>query len=290
MRYTLRHLQVFLVVAKEQSISKAAKQLLLSQSATSAAIQEFESRYAMQLFDRVGKRLRLNIFGESIRVKAQALMSHAQEFDLALLGQEELGHLRIGASLTIGNYLAVKYLPEYRRQYPDARIEMAVASTPEIIKMVLDFRLDIGLIEAEVHHEDLILTPWCEDNMVAFCCPDHPLAQKKSLSERDVLSASWVLRESGSGHRQTFDRSMQGLLADLHIALELTNNEAIKNTVKSGLGVGCLSEIAIADEVAQGSLVSLSIKNRPMNRRFYFAFHKQTVVSKSAQNWMDICL
>lgn len=289
MKYTIRHLQVFLAVAKEQSISKAAIALSLSQSATSAALQEFENRYDIQLFDRAGKRLHLNSFGESIRVKAEAVMAHLLGFEEELKGQEEFGHLRVGASLTIGNYLAVKHLASYMQIHPEAKVEMEVSSTPEVVAKVLNFHLDIGLIEAELHHDDLRLQPWREDKMVAFCRPDHPLADKPQLSNKDLLSASWILRESDSGHRQTFDRSMQGLLPDLHIVLELTHNEAIKNAVKAGLGVGCLSEIAVADEIQQGSLVPLSIKGRPMNRRFYFVTHKKTAINRAAQSWMEIC-
>lgn len=289
MRYTLRHLQVFLAVAKEQSISKAARALSLSQSATSASIQELESRYNIQLFDRTAKRLRLNQFGESMRIKAQSLMSHAQEFDLELSGQDQQINLKVGASLTIGNYLAAKYLAVYINQFPAAKIELQVGSTPDVISKMLNFELDVGLIEAELHHEDLTLVPWREDKMVSFCRPDHPLAAKALLSNKDLLSAAWILRESGSGHRQTFDRSMQGLLPDLNVKLELSNNEAIKNSVKSGLGVGCLSEIAIADEIEQGTLVPLKINNRPMNRKFYFVYHSKIDVTQSAVEWIKVC-
>ncbi len=289
MRYTLRHLEVFLAVARDESISRAAKRLSLSQSATSAALQEFEGRYNQQLFDRTAKRLRLNPQGETIRIKAEALMAQLQAFDLELKGQQEPGHLRIGASLTIGNYLAVKHLATYMQRFPQAKVEMEVGSTPEVLAKVLNFELDIGLVEAELHHDELWLQPWREDRMVAFCRPDHPLAEKPYLTGKDVLSAAWILRESDSGHRQTFDRSMQGLLPDLNIVLELTHNEAIKNAVKAGLGVGCLSEIAIAEEVQQGSLVLLEIKGRPMNRQFYFVRHKHAAPSRAAENWMDIC-
>jgi DNA-binding transcriptional LysR family regulator len=289
MRFTIRHLQVFLAVAREESISRAAEALSLSQSATSAAMQEFENRYDIQLFDRAGKRLRLNSFGDSIRVKAEAVMGHLIEFDEELRGQQEFGHLRVGASFTIGNYLAVKHLAIYLQEHPDARVNMAVSSTPEVVAKVLNFDLDIGVIEAELHHNDLQLEPWREDRMIAFCRPDHPLAGKAELTDQNILSAGWILRESDSGHRQTFDRSMHGLLPDLDIVLELTHNEAIKNAVKAGLGVGCLSEIAVADEIQQGQLVPLAINHRPMNRKFYFVTHKKAAISRAAQSWMEIC-
>lgn len=289
MRYTLRHLEVFLAVAREESISKAAAALCLSQSATSSALQEFESRYDAQLFDRVGKRLRLNSFGKSIRTRAEALMAHAEEFDRELRRQEDYGHLRVGASLTIGNYLAVKYLAAYLQQHPQAQVEMNVGSTPDVVQQVLSFQVDVGLIEAEIHHPELDLQPWRDDSMLVFCSPDHELAGKQALTDKDLLAARWILREADSGHRQTFDRSMQGLLSELDIALELTHNEAIKNAVKAGLGVGCLSQVAVADEVAQGSLVALTVPGRDMHRHFYFVSHRNAPPSQAVDWWMALC-
>ncbi|MYM65148.1 LysR substrate-binding domain-containing protein [Pseudomaricurvus sp. HS19] len=290
MKYTLRHLQVFLTVARHQSISKAAAELAMSQSATSAALQELENRYEVQLFDRSGKRLHLNPRGEALRVQAEALMNHAREFEQELLGQQDVGSLRLGASLTIGNYLTVKQLALYLEHYPAADVALTVGSTPEVVSKMLNLELDLGLIEAEIHHEDLLLTPWRKDRMMVFCHPSHPLASRRQLSRKDALNASWILREPDSGHRQTFDRSMQGLLPDLNIVLELTHNEAIKNAVKAGLGLGCLSEIAIADEIEQGTLTALEIQGRPMDRMFYFVTHRKMAVSNAAQRWMEMCL
>ena len=289
MRYTLRHLEVFLAVARDQSISKASKALCMSQSATSSALQEFESRYSVQLFDRVGKRLRLNSFGKNIRSRAEALMQHAEDFDRELRQQEEHGHLKVGASFTIGNYLAVKHLATYLQQHSQAQVEMKVGSTPEVVQDVLDYKVDLGLIEAEIHHAELDLQPWREDQMLIFCSPQHPLATREVLQDADLLAAHWIFRDSDSGHRQTFDRAMQGLLPDLQISLELTHNEAIKNAVKAGLGVGCLSSVALVDELRQGLLVALPAASRPMHRHFYFVKHRNATPSQAVDWWIDLC-
>jgi DNA-binding transcriptional LysR family regulator len=243
----------------------------------------------MQLFDRSPKRLQLNSFGRAIRSEAEALMAHALEFDQTLKQQPDMKYLRVGASYTIGNYLAMNYLAAYRAQQPDSKVEISVGSTPEIIAKVLNFEVGIGLVEAEVNHPDLQLKPWREDRMCLFCNPDHPLASKKRLSDKDLLNCDWVLREEKSGHRQTFDRAMHGLLSSLNITLELGHNEAIKNAVKAGLGVGCLSELAVAEEIEHGILVPLAIQHRDMNRYFYFVRHKQAPPNKAVDQWMTLC-
>jgi DNA-binding transcriptional LysR family regulator len=288
MKYTLRHLQVFLAVAKDESISRAAEALSMSQSATSAALQEFENRYDMRLFDRSAKRLQLNSYGRELRSKAEGLMAHAQAFDRELLNKPDLQHLNVGASYTIGNYLAMKYLAAYLEEQPQSKVDIAVGNTPQIVSKVLNFEVDIGLIEAEVNHSALDIQPWQEDRMCLFCLPDHPLAKKKTLSDKDLLGCQWILREAKSGHRQTFDRAMQGLLPDLKITLELGHNDAIKNAVKAGLGVGCLSELAVAEEIEHGLLVPLHSK-RSMIRNFYFVRHKQASHNQAVEQWLSLC-
>lgn len=295
MKFTLRQLDVFLHVAKEQSISKAAQALSMSQSATSAAIQELENRYDIQLFERSAKRLRLNPLGKAMRAKAEVLVAHAQSFENELLQHEDHGEVRVGASLTIGNYLAFDYVAKYLQAHPNTKVNIDVGNTPETVNKVLNFEVDIGLIEAELHHEELCSELWLADKMIAFCSPTYsladatPLASKTHLTDKDLLNCEWILREPDSGHRQTFDRAMQGLLPKLKIRAELRQNEAIKNAVKSGLGVGCLSEIALQDEISAGVIVPLLIPKRKMNRHFYIVRRIDAPASKAVDRWLKTC-
>ncbi|MBR9805562.1 LysR family transcriptional regulator, partial [bacterium] len=117
MRYTLRQIEVFLATARYANISRAAESLAMSQSAASGALNELESRYDAPLFDRVGKRLQLNALGEALRPQAEALMAQAAELDAFLQQDSVIGKLRLGATLTIGNYLAVSMLAEFMQRY-----------------------------------------------------------------------------------------------------------------------------------------------------------------------------
>src|SRR3954468_894106 len=106
MRYTLRQLEVFLAVARVDSVSRAATPLAMSQSAASASLADLERQFDVRLFDRIGKRLQLGALGRSLRPRAEALLESARHLEQALGGQADVGRLRIGATLTIGNYLA----------------------------------------------------------------------------------------------------------------------------------------------------------------------------------------
>lgn len=289
MHYTLRQLQVFLAVAHFENVTRAAEYLSMSQSACSGALRDLERQYNVQLFDRVGKRLQANELGRLLRPKAEALLERAQDFEQDLMKHKEVGQLKIGATLTIGNYLAVGLITHFMQDAPDARVSLNVANTSVITRELLNFDIDLGLIEGELYHPDLDVVPWRDDELMCFCSPEHPLAKRKQLTNEDILQATWILREQGSGTRQTFDRAMHGLLPDLHVLLELQHTEAIKRAVAANLGISCLSRISLQDAFSRGALVPLPTPHRDLSRMFYLVLHKEKYRSPGIERWMRIC-
>jgi DNA-binding transcriptional LysR family regulator len=289
MRYSLRQLEVFLATAREENITRAASGLAMSQSAASGSLKELEAQFAVQLFDRIGKRLQLSELGKQLRPQAESLLAQARAFEQALVGAHVLGRLHIGATMTIGNYLAVAMIAEFRQRFPEADINLSVANTAAIAERVASFELDMGLIEGELNHPDLETTQWRRDELVVFAAPDHPLAHRRSLTDADLLSQQWIVRESGSGTRQAFDRAMHGILADLSISMELQHTEAIKRAVEAGLGLGCLSRISLVDAFRRGSLVPLNVPERDFSRELYLITHRKKYHGAALQHWLDLC-
>ncbi len=275
MRYTLRQLEVFLAVAHHESVSRAAEDLAMSQSAVSGALADLERQFEIQLFERLGKRVQLSGLGRSLRPRAQALLEQATELETGFRNQSAVGLVRVGATLSIGNYLMVPEIARFMRENPGARVTLDVANTAEIARKVLEFEIDIGLIEGELHEPELEVTRWRPDELVVFCAPNHPFAKKRALSDADLISASWIVRESGSGTRQAFDRAMHGILAELQIVLELQHTEAIKSAVEAGLGVGCVSRIALEEAFQYQTLVPCRVPQRDFHRSFYLVLRKQ---------------
>lgn len=290
MKYTLRQLEVFLAVARHENVSRAAEQLHMSQSAASASLLSLEQTYKVQLFDRIGNKLALNANGNTVRKEAEKLLAHCENFEQLLSDHEDLGHLKVGASFTIGNHLATRYLAGYLNNHPGADVQLEIANTPDVVALVLNYEVDIGMIENAVQHRDLELIPWKEDELVVFCAADHPLAGKGTLSSRDIREARWILREPDSGARHTFERSLAGLLPEINIHLEFKHNEAIKNAVESGLGIGCLSRIVLGKNFRNGDLVPLKLPRRgSMRRTFYFALPRNRATRPAVKAWMGVC-
>ncbi len=289
MKFTLRQLEVFLATARHENVTKAAEQLAMSQSAASGALKELEHQFDLKLFDRVGKRLQLNEDGARLRVRAEALLAQAKEVESAFVNHNELGALRVGATLTIGNYLAVELIHQYLLDHPEAKVDLEVANTASIVQEILNFDIDLGLVGGEFTHSELDIFPWREDNMVCFSAPSHPLVGKQGVGLEELTQCDWILRESGSGTRQAFERAMGHHLTELHVSLELQHTEAITRAVQNGLGVSCLSEIALHDAFKRGDLVPLDTPSLDFARQFYFVIHKHKYRSVGLRAWMSMC-
>jgi len=289
MRYTLRQLEVFLAVARHENVSRAAEELAMSQSAASGALKELEQQFDVQLFDRLGKRLQVSELGRQLRPQAESLLLQAQAMERALAGGEAAGSLRLGATLTIGNYLAVTLIAAFRQRYPEAEVSLEVANTETIARKVNDFELDVGMVEGELNNPHLETIHWRDDELQVFAAPEHPLARARSVSDQQLLAQQWIIREQGSGTRQTFDRAMHGLLSDLDVRMELQHTEAIKRAVEAGLGVGCLSKISLVEAFARGSLVPLNVPHRDFKRQLNLILRRNRFHSAATRYWLELC-
>ncbi|MDR2220446.1 MAG: LysR family transcriptional regulator [Methylobacillus sp.] len=289
MNFTLRQLEVFVAIAKSGNVSRAADAISLSQSATSTALGEFERQFGVQMFDRVGKSLRLNGIGQQLLPRAVDLLDRANEVEELLEGRAGFGSLNIGATLTIGNYLTTLIVAKFLQRHPQSQVQLAVHNTATIVSRIARYELDLGLIEGDCNHPDLDVQPWIADELVVFCAPDHPLAGMKRVPLKRLLAEQWILREKGSGTRETFDRAMHNHHAQLQIRLELEHTEAIKRAVESGLGLGCISRLALKDAFRRGSLVPLNTPDLDLNRNFYFLRHKQKYQTAGMREFLALC-
>ncbi len=289
MKFTLRQLQVFLATAHHENISQAAQSLNMSQSAASESLKTLESHFNMRFFERHGKTLKLNEMGRQFWPRVESLLVQAETLEKEFISQPSIGTLKVGATLTIGNYLLVPLIAEYMSKFGESKVELHVHNTTKIVEDIVNFELDVGLIEGEINHPQLLITPWREDELIPFCSASHPLAKKSQLSDQDLMQAEWIMRESGSGTRQTFERAMHGLMPKLNIALELEHTEAIKRAVSTGFGISCLSKVCLEDAFDRGELVPLNVPDRNFRRDFYVIMQKQKYLSKPIMQWLKLC-
>ncbi|GKW50531.1 LysR family transcriptional regulator [Halomonas sp. NCCP-2165] len=289
MRYTLRQLEVFVAVAQHESVSRAARVLALSQSAASTALAELERQFDCQLLDRIGKRLKLNALGFQLLPKAVALLDRAEEIEELLRGQHGVGSLDVGATLTIGNYLATLLIGDFMQRHPGSRVRLSVRNTQSIIERIVQHELDLGLIEGDCQHEDLVMQSWVEDELVVFCGPEHPLAGGEAVPLERLMREAWIMREPGSGTRLTLEHAARHRRGRFNTLLELEHTEGIKRAVESGLGIGCVSRLALRDAFRRGSLVPITTPELDLRRQFAFIWHRHKYLTTGMREFLKLC-
>lgn len=288
LRLTLRQLEVFVATARTGSTRAAADQVARSQSAASTALAELEAVLGVQLFDRVGRRLVLNESGNALWAHAAAIVERAAEAQ-ALFSAAHAAPLRLASSFTIGEYLLPPLISEWKAAHAQGQLTLAIANTSDVLQAVASFDVDLGFIEGARTGPEFIVRRWLSDELVVVAAPDHPLASRR-VTLRQLETATWIVRELGSGTREASDRWLSAELGRIEIALELGSNEAVKRAVASGLGVGCLSRHAVAHALREGWLVELKTPLPAMRRSLTIVMHRAKQLGSAAQSFLHHCL
>ena len=292
MRLTLRQLQIFVAVAHSGSTTAAAGRIALSQSATSAALNELESLLGGKLFDRVGRRLVLNEHGRSMLPQARGLLESARglEAEFGAAGASSAPRLQIAASTTIGNYVLPAVLASYRRKHRAARFGMRIGNTRQVVQAVASFDVDLGFIEGPTTEPQIAVIPWLPDELVIACSPRDALARKRGRVSLDALrEANWLLREPGSGTREVVEGLLLPHLHRLKTDFDLESAPAIMEAAAEGMGVTCLSRHAVRDMVALKKLVVLDTALPKMRRAFYIIHHERRFLSPTLERFIAHC-
>ncbi len=259
MPITLRQLEIFEGVATSEHVTKTSERLLISQSAVSMAIAELENITGGPLFERRGKRLVLNDRGRLLLPEAREILGRVRTIERVMneATKEPAGVLRVGASTTIGNYILPSLAGEFARLYPRARAQLIVGNTQQMETAVENGELDLGLIEGPCHLASLTSTFWREDELFVIAGHNHPWSRERKASVEMLATAPWIIREKGSGTREVFESAMASQGIGITVSLELGHTEAIKKAVEAGLGVGCLSRMAVQRELDNGWLINI---------------------------------
>jgi len=269
MAITLRKLEIFVKVTEAGHITRAGEALSLSQSAVSMAIAELEAIAGGPLFKREGRKILLNERGRMLLPEAREVLARAQNIENLLQesATELIGVLHVGASTSIGNYLLPSLIAEFSDRYPRVRVQLVFGNTEQIEKDVERGQLDLGLVEGPCHSQALTTLPWRGDELVVIAGREHPWAKKAKISAAMLAEGDWIMREKGSGTREVFEAAMASQVSAFNTLLELGHTEAIKKAVEAGLGVSCLSRLAVQRELDHGWLTAMATPlrlNRPL--------------------------
>lgn len=290
MRMTLRQLAVFVAVAQEGTVTKASDAVKLTQSAASMALADLEDGLGAPLFDRLGKRLQLNDLGRFLLPQALEILGRCETFEQIAKGELQSIDLRLGATLTISDYLMPDLMAGFLQKQPQAHLQLQVGNTRQIIEAVNQFQLDLALIEGSCHLPQLQSIHWHDDELAVCCSPSHPLAQlNRPLTPQDFNDVEWILREEGSGTREVFDLAILKNLSNANIRLTLGHNEAILKIISGGLGLSCISKLALRPMLNSGQLVILDTPFWELKRPLYMLVHRHKYQGPGLKAFMKFC-
>jgi DNA-binding transcriptional LysR family regulator len=288
LRLTLRQLEVFAALAHTGSTRAAADRVARSQSAASTALAALETALGAPLFDRTGRRLVVNESGRALLPLTISLLEQAAELQ-SLFTRHPPAPLRMASSFTIGEYLLPALIARWKQADPQASARLVIGNTREVIDAVVRFDVDIGFIEGRQRHPDVVTRRWLADELVIFAAPQHALAGRKA-SLTELSAASWILREPGSGTREASERWLLERLHPLRIELELGSSEAVKRVVAAGVGLGCLSRRAVAEALAEGTLIEVQTRLPRAERALSIVVHRERRPGRTAEAFIASCL
>ncbi len=264
----LHHLAIFATVAATGSLTASARKLHVSQPALSRELKAFEQRLGVMLFERHAKGMRLTQAGEVLNRYAVRLFELERTAEAAM--QEIAGALRgrltLGASNTIGTYVLPPLLATFRRQRPHVEISLFVGNTEQVSQGVDDMRFMLGFIEGPLHLQGLRSTVFQHDEIMPVAAPDHPLFARKALKPEDLSGEPLLMREHGSGTRELIAAALQRQNITPGETMEFGNTEALKRAAVHGGGIAWLPRICMLNELADGSLRTLLVRELTITR------------------------
>lgn len=288
----LWQLSIFIKVIELKSFSKAGRAVHLSQPTISSHIKDLEDYIGCRLIDRLGKEAVPTKAGELLFSYARRIVSLKEEAEAAMAEFQGAvkGTLRTGGSTIPGGYILPRIIGGFIKKYPDARISLNIASSDEIISRILSGDYELAVVGAETADKKIWQKKIIEDEMCLVVPPDHRWAGGNPVSADDLLSEPFIMRETGSGTMKSFLSIMEekGFSRDdFNITAEIGSTEAVREAVKSGLGVSIISRLAVAGEIASGTLSAVGIEGIRLSRSFYLTGHTERSASPVCRAFTD---
>ncbi len=278
---TLQQLEALIRLVEERSFSRAAKRMHLTQPSLTKHIRNVEEALDAKVVNRSSRSLTLTPEGKVLYDYARRIVRLRDEAreSVLRLRDAETGEIRMAASTIPATYILPRAIGGFRERYPGIRATVRTADSSDVIEMVLENGAELGFIGKKPPAGKLVAEALWKDRVVLAVPADHPWAKRRSVHLREVAREPFVIREKGSGTRETVEGCLREAggpgLVRLNVAAELGSSEAVKEAILAGLGVSVISAHAIRRELKSGLLTALSIDECRVERSFYLIYRRQ---------------
>lgn len=283
LHFTLRQLQVFEKVASHLNYSHAAKELYLSQPAVSMQIKQLEGHIGLPLFEQMGKRIYLTDAGRELYQYSRAITQQLAEMEAVINEMKGLDQGKLTLSVVnTANYFTPQLLAKFCRRHPNINITLHVANRDAVLQHLADNDTDLAIMGQPPDGLGISAEKFLDNPLVVIAAPDHPLTRLKRVKFSQLAQETFLSRERGSGTRSAMER----IFADNHVqprvSMEMETNEAIKQAVQAGMGLGILSKHSIELELETKRLVMLDVEHFPLVRHWFVAHRSSKRLSSAA--------
>jgi len=286
MNITFRQLQIFDAVARNLSFTRASEELHLTQPAVSMQIKQLERSVGLPLFEQLGKKIYLTEVGQEFSRYASAIATQLAELEQVVDEMKGLqrGRLTIAVAST-ANYFAPRLLAAFCKRHGDVTVSLDVTNREQLLKGLVENRTDLVIMGQPPAEMDLVAERFLDNPLVVVAPPEHLLAKKKNIPLERLLEETFLVREQGSGTRSAVERFFSANQMALSTPMEMSSNEAIKQGVEAGLGLGIVSMHTLAMELALKRLVILDVEKLPIMRYWYIVHRSGKRLSLVAQGF-----
>lgn len=284
---TERHLRVFYEVCKHMNMTKASKELFVSQPAISKTIHDIEQDYGVKLFERWNKQLYLTPEGATLYEYSKQAVNLLDSIDKSMQARNGKDIIRVGASITIGTSILGEIAADFCAEHPSVKIEALVDSTPVIEQALLQGQIDLSFVEGRLASPEIKSeTVGCTD-IVLVVGRTHELYGQEGITLEDLSGRDFIVREKGSRTREKFSMEMERNNIRWNPAWECHNTQTIKNAVDAGLGIGVLSKLSVRKRLESGRFRALNVFDKPLELYIRMAYAENKYFSQNLTAFRD---
>jgi DNA-binding transcriptional LysR family regulator len=290
-RYTLRQLDIFLEVARQSSVSRAAENLHVTQPAVSMQMRLLEEAVGLPLFEQIGRKIRLTDAGVDFQRHAVAATAQFKELDDAMaerLGMQK-GRIEL-AMVSTAKYFVPMLLVKFRKRFPAIEVVLHIHNREAITHRLASNEVDLVIMGRPPEGLDCSATVFASNPLGVLGAPEHPLSRRRRAPISILQGQDFVVREKGSGTRHAMERLFEEKQVEPSIVMEMPSNETIKQAVMAGMGLSFLSLRTVRQEMAAGHLVLLDIEGLPLMRNWYVTHLQSKRLSPAAQAFKNFLI
>jgi DNA-binding transcriptional LysR family regulator len=291
MHLTLQQLRLFESVSRLGSYTRAAEELFITQPAVSIQIKRLEEQVGLPLFEQVGRKTFPTTAGKAVYAASLDIINRVEDLKSSI---EELkgvvkGTLQMSV-VTTAKYFLPKLLGSFLQLYPDVEPKLKFTNRERVIERLMNNDDDFVVMGQIPKDENLEALPFLNNILGIVAHNDHPLANKKNISIKELAKQRFLIREIGSGTRYVFEQLLQKHGVEIEPYMELGSSEALKQAVMAGLGIAVLSLHSVQLERDVNKLTVLDVEDFPLKRRWYVVHLKGKKLSLVAQTFLDYIL